>query len=103
MLMSSWNLELLSGYMSKFGLDRVRGGFWCSIELSDENKEDIENMIKDSGSCYLCHSPDHFYRDCEMLHCFLCGGNHLQRYCQTVKCWHCDDNHERRDCPLLQN
>ena len=52
-------------YMEKEGIDNVRGGSFCQIELSDEQIKLINQMIKGaSDKCFNCGESDHFIKDC---------------------------------------
>jgi len=47
-------------YMKKYGIDNVRGGPWCSLDIS-EHKNTIEHMIhSESDNCYKCGKSGHF-------------------------------------------
>ena len=52
-------------YMQKYGIDSVRGGPWCKINLSEADKQAITHINKsNSDSCYNCGSNDHFASQC---------------------------------------
>ena len=54
-------------YMSKYGIDNVRGGPWCKVILSDEEKQFIKKLLDgENDKCYQCGSTDHFARDCKI-------------------------------------
>jgi len=55
-------------YMEKYGIDNVRGGSFCTIELSEEQIKLINQMIKGStNKCYNCKESGHFIKDCFKL------------------------------------
>ena len=52
-------------YMEKFGIDNVRGGSYCQIELNKEVKKIIEHGINASNdNCYHCSLSGHFANNC---------------------------------------
>ena len=52
-------------YMSKYGVDNVRGGSFCRCDLSIENKNTINKMISSSNDCcHFCGEKGHFIGNC---------------------------------------
>jgi len=54
-------------YMKEKGIDNVRGGSFCEINLSVENCNTIQRMINGStDKCYKCGLEGHFVNDCKV-------------------------------------
>ena len=53
-------------YMSKYGIDNVRGGAYTQIVLDKSTREHLEKEIcSTSDKCYRCGKSGHFIDDCE--------------------------------------
>ena len=52
-------------YMEKYGINNVRGGSFCQLKLSYDNKKIINKMIKSTtDKCYKCNEKGHFASEC---------------------------------------
>lgn len=52
-------------YMEKYGIENVRGGSFCQINLSDDDKRILNKIIKGSKDvCFKCGEKGHFIRQC---------------------------------------
>jgi len=52
-------------YMSKYGMDKVRGGSYVSVELDDFQKQSINTEIWGAKDlCTQCGRAGHFVKDC---------------------------------------
>lgn len=82
-------------YMAKYGIDNVRGGSFCTIELDNNSLEMINKMLRGSNNqCYRCGATDHFVRDCQLqnnIYCYIChrtSHNAYQCYAKKDKYGH---------------
>ena len=54
-------------YMTKYGIDNVRGGPWCKVTLDQSEKAFIQRLLSgENDTCYNCGSVGHFVNDCPM-------------------------------------
>jgi len=53
-------------YMEKNGINNVRGGSFCQINLSENNMITLNQMIRGvTNKCYICGNKDHFANNCK--------------------------------------
>jgi hypothetical protein len=51
--------------MHMYGMDKVRGGPYCSESLSNSERKEIKKLIDSTKDrCYFCKEPGHFKKDC---------------------------------------
>jgi predicted GIY-YIG superfamily endonuclease len=63
-------------YMAKYGVNNVRGGIYCQMNLNYHEKQIIQRSISGmNDTCYRCGSSDHFIRDCNKMFCTRCKRN----------------------------
>ena len=90
-------------YMMKYGIENVRGGSYCTLELTDEQIASIQKEIRGATDCCSrCGREGHFVKYCNAYHDI--DGNKLEREKVVWQCEHCEneyddktecENHER--------
>lgn len=52
-------------YMKEKGIDNVRGGSFCELNLHNDNVMTLGKMLAGAGDkCYFCGGDDHYINDC---------------------------------------
>ena len=57
--------KVVKEYMDKYGIDKVRGGSYAEVELSDFQKEVLQAEFRGAKDlCKRCGRSGHFVKDC---------------------------------------
>lgn len=101
--------------MKKYGVENVRGGAYCQVDLPSNTKLLLETEITgNTEKCYKCQQYGHFARNCSyeksepVWECDYCEREfttrfgcmiHEKKCSQTSGCYRCGrDSHYAKDC-----
>ena len=98
-------------YMAKYGIDKVRGGAYVSMELDESQRSALETEIRSAtDKCTNCGHHGHFVKDCRMnkfpsrksVTCYRCGTpGHYANTCNVNRgyvTYEYDNDSDEEDC-----
>ncbi len=64
-------------YMSKYGIENVRGGSYNQVVLNEETIKFLKNeLITSNNECYKCGNTEHFANDC----CYISIDDYTKKF-----------------------
>jgi cellular nucleic acid-binding protein len=89
-------------YMEKYGINNVRGGSFCNMELTDGEKQVLSKMIKtQNNKCYSCNNTGHFVKDCNNKWIDISeeDDSENETVIYNIKCYRCyRKGHMKNEC-----
>jgi predicted GIY-YIG superfamily endonuclease len=85
--------------MLKYGIDKVRGGSYCSVNLSENDRTTLQKELWSSQNlCYRCGRNSHFVADCYAT-TDVNGNKLVPNLTVKSRCSRCGrDNHSSDQC-----